>query len=66
MNELQWLASDDPGEMMEFLNFREPSRKKRLFGVAVCNHVWHLIEEECGRDVLAKYEEEVDSKSGLC
>jgi hypothetical protein len=63
MNESQWLVCDDPGEMMEFLNFSTLNRKKRLFGVAACYRSQHLLEEELFRRALAIYEREVDSDS---
>jgi hypothetical protein len=63
MTEAEWLATFDLDEMIEYLDFRSLTRKKRLFGVAACYRVRHLLEDECGRVALVTYEKELDSQS---
>lgn len=45
MTEAEWLTCTDPGPMLEYLKGRASERKLRLFGVACCRLVWHLLDE---------------------
>jgi hypothetical protein len=63
MDESSWLGSIEPGELMDFLDFNSPSRKKRLFGVAACYRVLDWLVERRWQRALQLYEKEVDSAS---
>jgi hypothetical protein len=52
MTEAEWLACDDPTPMLDNLSDRASERKLRLFAVACCRRVWHLLNEEPGRHAV--------------
>src|SRR6185295_8270874 len=49
MNEVEWLACDNPEYMVPVLRGKASNRKLRLLAVAVCQKVQHLMvnEESC-------------------
>lgn len=47
MNEDAWLASTDPDQMLHFLGDGASARKLRLFALACCRRIWHLLTEKC-------------------
>src|SRR5204863_9318179 len=49
MTEAEWLACDDPEEMLEHLGEGTSPRKLRLFAVACCRRVWDRLDEESRR-----------------
>jgi hypothetical protein len=51
MTEEEWLACDDPIEMLEFLRGRATDRKLRLFGCACCRRLWPLLDDRSRRAV---------------
>jgi hypothetical protein len=71
MTEAEWLASRDPAELLDYLSspdswadgLDEPSdvtdRRIRLFAVACCRLIWHLIAEQ-SRDALEVCERHAD------
>jgi hypothetical protein len=59
MTEAEWLASTDPTPMLEFLRGRVSDRKLRLFSVACCRRIWHLLSDE-GRRVIELAEQSAD------
>ena len=46
MTEKEWLAAGDPMPMLEFLRGKTSERKKRLFALACCYKIIHLIPNE--------------------
>src|SRR5437868_224205 len=46
MTEGEWLTCSDPTSMLEFLRGRASERKLRLFAVACCHRVHHLLVPE--------------------
>src|ERR1700677_1590642 len=52
MNEQEWLAATDPGPMLEFLQGKASDRKLRLFAVACCRRVWHLLINKRSRGAI--------------
>src|SRR5262245_36563254 len=49
MTEAEWQRCDDPAAMLAFLGRRATERKLRLFAVACCRRVWHLLADERSR-----------------
>src|SRR5262245_28836105 len=45
MTAADWLATTEPNTLLDFLHEagRESDRKMRLFAVACCRRVWHLL-----------------------
>jgi hypothetical protein len=52
MTEAEWLASTQPEPMLEFLRGKANERKLRLFAVACCRRVWHLLVDERSRKAV--------------
>lgn len=49
MTETEWLACNDPGVMLAFVNRRASDRKSRLFAVGCCRRIWHMLTHEASR-----------------
>ncbi len=50
MDETEWLESENPFKMLEFLQDRASERKLRLFATACCIRTWILLKDERSRD----------------
>jgi hypothetical protein len=46
MDEREWLTCTDPEPMLEFLHSRASDRKVKLFSLACCRGIWHLLAGE--------------------
>ena len=60
MTEAEWLAATDPRPMLTFLGGKASERKLRLFAVAGCRDVWHLLQDERSRKAVAVAERLAD------
>jgi hypothetical protein len=60
VTESEWLACTDPKAMMEFLRRKASERKLRLFTVAWCRGIWHLLQDERSRKAVEIAERYVD------
>jgi hypothetical protein len=60
MTEAEWLEGADPKPMLAFLRGKTSDRKLRLFTVACCRHIWHLMPDEQSRDLVHVAEQFAD------
>jgi hypothetical protein len=52
MTEAEWASCNDPGQMLRFLRGRISDRQVRLFLVACCRGIFHVIEDERARAMV--------------
>src|SRR3954466_3508800 len=52
VSEQEWLVCEDPAPMLEFLRGKASDRKLRLFAVACCRRVWHLLTDASNRTAV--------------
>jgi hypothetical protein len=68
MTEAEWLAATNPTLMLKFLRGKASDRKLRLFAVACCRHIWHLLVDERSRrgvEEAERYAEGLTKRSRL-
>ncbi len=64
MTEVEWLASADPGPMLEFLRGKVSERKMRLFCCACCRRAWGRLGRG-GRRAVEIGERYADGQAGF-
>ena len=59
VEEGEWLACEAPARMLKFLHGRASEWKLRLFAVACCRRITHLLDERCRKalDVAERFAE---------
>src|SRR4051812_24322970 len=60
MTEAEWLACTEPTPMLEFLGDGASSRKLRMFAVACCRRIWHLLTDARSRKAIEVAEQCAD------
>src|SRR5947209_1043373 len=60
MNEREWLTSIEPTPMLGYLRGKASERKLRLFAVACCRRMWHLLPDERSRKAVEMAEGRAD------
>ena len=60
MTEEQWNGCTDPAVMLRFIEGRASERKLRLFGVACCRRVGHLMMDRPHLDAIEAAEQLAD------
>jgi hypothetical protein len=67
MTEDEWLTSEDPGLLLNYLWWGRPQgdRKWRLFAVACCRRVWHLMTGESRRRAVEIAERFADGLASI-
>jgi hypothetical protein len=62
MTESEWNSCNNPQQMIEWLRSRITARKLRLFGVACCRHIWHLLSDDRSRKAVELAEAVADDR----
>jgi len=64
MTEQEWLASEEPAEMVKWLRGKVSDRKLRLFALASCRWAWDLIASPENRQIVEDVEGCIDQFLG--
>jgi hypothetical protein len=62
MTEAEFNSCTDPQKMLEWLRSRTTARKLRLFDIACCRHVWHLLADDRSRRAIELAEVVADDR----
>ncbi len=60
MTEAEWLACNNPGRMLHFLDTGVGARKLRLFACACVRAVWHMLDDDRSREAVVLAERFAD------
>jgi hypothetical protein len=60
VTEAEWRSSTDPVAMLEHVRGRASDRKLRLFAVACCRRIWHLLSDKRSRKAVVISEQYAD------
>jgi hypothetical protein len=63
MTEPEWIVCTDPAKMLAALRGHASARKLRLYAVACCRRVWHLLPDERSRSVVGVAERYADGEA---
>jgi hypothetical protein len=63
MTEAEWLAGEDPMALLKAARYRFRHRKTRLFAVACCRLIWHLLTDQRSREAVEVAERYADGRA---
>ena len=63
MKEQEWLSGTNPKRMLDFVRDLVTDRKLRLFAVACCRHIWHVLVDRRSRIAMETSERYADDRA---
>src|SRR4051794_739154 len=60
MTEAEWLACEEPIQLLDYLRRNGSERKARLFVLSCCRRIWHLITDQRCRQAVEVAERSAD------